>query len=82
MSTWGKWWSRLGTVLSAAMVSVLVPTMAWASSGTGEIVLEAARRRSRGGGFGLVGVLCCLAVVGVVVVVVLLLMRNRRSGRR
>lgn len=81
MSTWVTWWGRLGTVLTAAIVSVLIPTMAWASSGPGEVVLEAARRRSRGGGFGFVGLLCCLAVVGVVVIVVLMLMRNRRSRR-
>lgn len=80
MSSFGKWWGRLGAVLGAVVLSVFVPVAAWASTGTGEIVLEAARRRSRGGGFGFLGLLCCLVVVGVIVFLVLRMMRNRRGG--
>ena len=77
MSAWNKWWGRLGAVLGTVVLSVFVPVAAWASSGTGEIVVEAARRRSRGG-FGFLGLLCCLVVVGGIVLLVLLT-RNRRN---
>ncbi|RQX00078.1 hypothetical protein, partial [Micromonospora chalcea] len=66
MSAWNKWWGRLGAVLGTVVLSVFVPVAAWASSGTGEIVVEAARRRGRGG-FGFLGLLCCLVVVGGIV---------------
>ncbi|MCT2276642.1 hypothetical protein [Micromonospora chalcea] len=78
MSAWNKWWGRLGAVLGTVVLSVFVPVAAWASSGTGEIVVEAARRRSRGG-FGVIGLLCCLVVVGGIVLLVLMLMRGRRN---
>ncbi|AXO36557.1 MULTISPECIES: hypothetical protein [Micromonospora] len=78
MSAWNKWWGRLGAVLGTVVLSVFVPVAAWASSGTGEIVVEAARRRSRGG-FGFLGLLCCLVVVGGIVLLVVLLTRNRRN---
>ncbi|MET7469719.1 hypothetical protein ACFYON_20350 [Micromonospora sp. NPDC005686] len=78
MSAWNKWWGRLGAVLGTVVLSVFVPVAAWASTGTGEIVVEAARRRSRGG-FGIVGLLCCLVVVGGIVLLVLLLTRGRRN---
>ncbi|WP_328343206.1 hypothetical protein [Micromonospora sp. NBC_00421] len=78
-STATKWWGRLSAVLGAVVLSVFVPVAAWASTGTGELVVEAARRRSRGGGFGVFGLLCCLVVVGGIVLLVVLLMRNRRS---
>ncbi|MCZ7427449.1 hypothetical protein O7607_17070 [Micromonospora sp. WMMA1949] len=78
MSGWNKWWGRLGAVLGTVVLSVFVPVAAWASSGTGEIVVEAARRRSRGG-FGFLGLLCCLVVVGGIVLLVVLLTRNRRN---
>nr|WP_030503682.1 hypothetical protein [Micromonospora purpureochromogenes] len=78
MSAWNKWWGRLGAVLGTVVLSVFVPVAAWASSGTGEIVVEAARRRSRGG-FGVLGLLCCLVVVGGIVLLVLMLMRGRRN---
>ncbi|MEU7715045.1 hypothetical protein ACGF5H_13565 [Micromonospora chalcea] len=78
MSAWNKWWGRLGAVLGTVVLSVFVPVAAWASSGTGEIVVEAARRRSRGG-FGFLGLLCCLVVVGGIVLLVLMLMRGRRN---
>ncbi|MBQ1046639.1 MULTISPECIES: hypothetical protein [Micromonospora] len=78
MSAWNKWWGRLGAVLGTVVLSVFVPVAAWASSGTGEIVVEAARRRSRGG-FGFLGLLCCLVVVGGIVLLVVLLTRGRRN---
>ena len=78
MSAWNKWWGRLGAVLGTVVLSVFVPVAAWASSGTGEIVVEAARRRGRGG-FGFLGLLCCLVVVGGIVLLVVLLTRNRRN---
>lgn len=78
MSSWNKWWGRLSTVLGAVVLSVFVPVAAWASTGPGELVVEAAKRR-RGGGVGFLGLLCCLVVVGGIVVLVLLLMRNRRN---
>ncbi|MFI6762945.1 hypothetical protein ACIBF5_27825 [Micromonospora sp. NPDC050417] len=82
MASLGKWWARLGAVLGAATVAVLVPVSAWASSGTGQIVLEAARSRRRGGaGAGIFGLVCCAVVVAAIVVLLVLLLR-RRSGRR
>ncbi|SCG53738.1 hypothetical protein [Micromonospora coxensis] len=80
MSSLNRWWGRLSTVLGAVVLSVFVPVAAWASTGTGELVVEAARRRSRGGGFGFLGLLCCLGVVVVIVLLVLRMMRNRRNG--
>ncbi|MDM4720627.1 hypothetical protein QTQ03_13920 [Micromonospora sp. WMMA1363] len=82
MSVFGKWWGRLGTVLGAVVLSVFVPMAAWASTGPGEVAVEAVRRRSRGGGFGLFGLLCCLIVVAVIVLLLLRVMRNRRGGPR
>lgn len=80
MEIFRSWWVRLTTVLGAAALTVLVPAAAWASTGPGELVLEAARGRSRGG-FGLFGLVCCLVVVGLIVVALLVVLRNRRSGR-
>ncbi|MFC3501172.1 hypothetical protein ACFOOK_09390 [Micromonospora krabiensis] len=79
MSSFGKWWGRLGAVLGGVVLALYVPVAAWAASGTGELVVEAARRRSRGG-FGVIGLLCCLVVVVVIVLLLLRLMRNRRGG--
>ncbi|MEW2381685.1 hypothetical protein AB0873_06295 [Micromonospora sp. NPDC047707] len=79
MSAFGKWWGRLGAVLGAVVLSVFVPVAAWASTGPGEMAVEAVRRR-RGGGFGFLGLLCCLAVVAVIVFLILRMMRNRRGG--
>ncbi|MEO3773488.1 hypothetical protein [Micromonospora zamorensis] len=79
MSSFGKWWGRLSAVLGGAVLAVFVPVAAWASTGTGELVVEAARRRGRGG-FGILPLLCCLVVVAIVVFLVLRLMRNRRGG--
>ncbi|MGS2613548.1 hypothetical protein ACVCAH_03305 [Micromonospora sp. LZ34] len=79
MSSYGKWWGRLSAVLGAVVLSVFVPVAAWASTGTGELVVEAARRR-RGGGFGFLGLLCCLVVVAAIVYLVFRLTRNRRGG--
>ncbi|MFG3557682.1 hypothetical protein ACGGAQ_25205 [Micromonospora sp. NPDC047557] len=80
MSSFGKWWGRLSAVLGAVVLAVFVPVAAWASTGTGELVVEAARRRSRGGGFGFLGLLCCLVVVAIIVFLVLRLTRGRRGG--
>ncbi|MEU3453151.1 hypothetical protein ABZ671_06060 [Micromonospora sp. NPDC006766] len=80
MSAWNRWWGRLGAVLGTVALSAFVPVAAWASTGSGEVVTDVARRR---GGFGFLGLLCCLLVVGVIVAIVLLmmqLMRNRRGG--
>lgn len=81
MSSWSKWWGRLSAVLGAVVLSAFVPVAAWASTGTGELAVEAARRRSRGG-FGVLSALCCLLVVGAIVFLVLRMMLNRRSGPR
>ncbi|MGW4466614.1 hypothetical protein [Micromonospora sp. NBC_01796] len=82
MASLGKWWARLSAVVLTASLAVFVPVAAWASSGTGELVLEAARRPRRSGiGAGLFGLVCC-GVVVVAIVVVLVLLLRRRSGRR
>ncbi|MFI6821986.1 hypothetical protein ACIBJE_13680 [Micromonospora sp. NPDC050187] len=78
MSSWNRWWGRLGAVLGTVVLSVFVPVAAWASTGPGELVVEAARRR-RGGGFGLIGLLCCLVVVAVVVLLLIRMTRGRRG---
>ncbi|GGM44922.1 hypothetical protein GCM10011608_32010 [Micromonospora sonchi] len=79
MSFFGKWWGRLGALLGAVVLSVFVPVAAWASTGTGELVVEAARRRGRGFGFfGVLSLLCCLLVVAVVVLLLIRLTRGRR----
>ncbi len=80
MSAFGRWWGRLSAVLGAVVLSVFVPVAAWASSGPGEMAVEAVRRR-RGGGFGFLGLLCCLVVVALVVFLIVRMMnRNRRGG--
>ncbi|GIG85886.1 hypothetical protein [Plantactinospora endophytica] len=81
MEIFRNWWVRLTAVLGTAALTVFVPAVAWASTGPGEMVVEAARRRTRGS-FGLWGLICCLIVVGVIVAVLVLVMRNRRSGKR
>ncbi|TCB97661.1 hypothetical protein E0H26_12195 [Micromonospora zingiberis] len=78
MSSFSKWWGRLGTLLGTVVLSVFVPVAAWASTGTGELVVEAARRRRGGGFFGFVSLLCCLVVVAVVVLLVIRMTRGRR----
>ncbi|MEU8420301.1 hypothetical protein AB0C15_05450 [Micromonospora sp. NPDC048835] len=79
MSSFTKWWGRLSAVFGAVVLAVFVPVAAWASTGTGEIVVEAVKRRGRSG-FGVLPLLCCLVVVAIVVFLVLRLMRNRRGG--
>ncbi|MER7458537.1 hypothetical protein [Micromonospora sp. NPDC126480] len=80
MSVFGRWWGRLSAVLGAVVLSVFVPVAAWASSGPGEMAVEAVRRR-RGGGFGFLGLLCCLVVVALIVFFIVRMMnRNRRGG--
>lgn len=82
MASLRMWWARLVTVLGAASLAVLIPAVAWASSDTGQLVLEAARPRRRGGaGLGVFGLVCC-GVVVVAIVLLLVLLLRRRSGRR
>lgn len=82
MASLGKWWARLGAVVSTVSLAVFVPVAAWASSDTGQLVVEAARGRRRSGiGAGLFGLVCC-GVVVVAIVVLLVLLLRRRSGRR
>ncbi|MBF9129975.1 hypothetical protein I0C86_13535 [Plantactinospora sp. S1510] len=76
-----NWWVRLGAVLTTAALTVFVPAAAWASTGPGEMVVEAARRRGRSS-FGAWGLICCLVVVGLIVLALVVIMRNRRSGKR
>ncbi|NLU76912.1 hypothetical protein HCA58_00580 [Micromonospora sp. HNM0581] len=79
MSSFGRWWGRLGMLVGTVVLAVFVPVVAWASSGTGELVVEAARRRGSGFGvFGFLSLLCCLAVVVVIVLLVIRLTRRRR----
>ncbi|MEU5727190.1 hypothetical protein [Micromonospora sp. NPDC047738] len=78
MSAWNKWLRRLVAVLGAVVLSVFVPVAAWASTGTGERVIEAAASRPRGGA----GLVCCLVVIAVGVLLVLWLMRRRRGRPR
>ena len=77
-----RWWARLSAVVGALALAVFVPVTAWASSGPGEIVVEAARRRPRGSGFGYIGALCCLVVIAVIVLLIVLLTRRRGGPRR
>jgi len=79
MSSFGKWWGRLSAVFGAVVLAVFVPVAAWASTGTGELAVEAVKRRGRSG-FGVLPLLCCLVVIAIVVFLVLRLMRNRRNG--
>ncbi|WP_372450830.1 hypothetical protein [Actinoplanes flavus] len=69
-----KWFAA---ALAGVTMALLVPAAAWASTGTGEMVIEAARRGRRSG-FGFLGVLCCLFVVGIIVLVVVLISRGRK----
>jgi hypothetical protein len=75
MSAWSKWRGRLGAVLCAVGLSVFLPVAAWASSGSGEIVVRAARPAKAGfSGFD-----CCLMVffgIGLLVVLFIKLARN------
>lgn len=74
------WLARLGSVLGTVALAVFVPAMAWASTGPGAELVEAARRRPRVGG-GIFLALCCLVVVGGIVLLLVLMMR-KRSRRR
>jgi hypothetical protein len=77
-----KWWSRLTAVLTGAVLALVVPAHAWAASnGLDDVMIEAARRRTRSrGGFGFffIGGLCCLLVVGAVILAVVLISRSRK----
>ncbi|MFD2768103.1 hypothetical protein [Micromonospora eburnea] len=78
MPAWNKWWGRLAAVVAAVVFSVFVPVAAWASSGTGERVVEAVRRRPLGGA----GTFCCLVVIAAVVLLVMWLSRRRRDRQQ
>jgi heme/copper-type cytochrome/quinol oxidase subunit 3 len=81
MDGMAKWWARICAVVTAAVLAVFVPAMAWAADN--ELVIEAARgygRRRGGGLFFLASGLCCLAVIGGIIAVVVLLSRRRRKG--
>ncbi|MGW5668221.1 hypothetical protein [Micromonospora sp. NPDC003776] len=77
MSAWNRWWGPLAAILGASMLSVFVPVAAWASTGTGERAVEAARR-PRGGA----NLVCCLVVIVVILLLVLWLARRRRGRPR
>jgi hypothetical protein len=80
MSFLSGWWARATAVLIGMVAAVLVPAAAWAADN--EVVLEAARRRPRMGGFGLFAGLCCLIVVAIVVLSLLAVTRGRRNKDR
>ena len=83
MASGVKWWSRVSAALTGVVLTLVVPVHAWAaSSGTADIVVEAARARRRGG-FGFFGfaALCCLLVVGAIVLGIVLMMRRRGRKR-
>jgi hypothetical protein len=78
-----RWTARVGSVATAAVLAVLVPTMAWASSHADVIAVgdEVAKKR-RGGIFGLlfgVPALCCCLVVVAIVVAVVMIMKRRQQ---
>lgn len=74
-----KWWSRIAAAVTGATLALVIPAHAWAASnGVAEIAVEAARRRSRGLGFGVLGLVCCLGVVALVVLAIVLISRNRK----
>jgi hypothetical protein len=80
-----RWWARVAAVGSAAALSLFVPAVAWASDKPTLLAVgdEVARRRPRGRGFGvfgLLGTLCCLAVV--LIIVLLIVSLTRRRSRR
>lgn len=80
MNSLRNWWLRLGALISTVALTVLVPAAAWAATGPGELVVEAARRRRGVGGF--FGLICCLVVIAIIVILLAIVMRGRRSGRR
>ena len=80
MSSMIRWYRRIATVTTAAVVGVLVPAVAWAHTDPVAVAAgeELARRRTKAGGaIGIVGLLCCLVVVAIVVLGVLLVARRR-----
>ncbi len=84
-SSAAKWWARVTAVVSTAVLAVLVPATAWASSnGVLDVAYEVARRRPRRGigGLGLFGGLCCLIVVAIIVLAVVMIRRGRGGGGR
>lgn len=80
MTALRAWATRLGAVVGGVALALVVPAMAWASTGAGAELIDAARRRPRSGGGIFLG-LCCLVVVGGIVLLLLLVMRGRGSRR-
>lgn len=73
----------MSAALMGAVLTLVVPVHAWAAStGTADLMVEAARSRRRGG-FGVlaIGGLCCLVVVGGIVLAIVLMMRKRGRKR-
>jgi hypothetical protein len=81
MSSAVKWWSRVGAMVTGAVLTLVVPVHAWAASnGVSDLAVEAARSRRRGGVgfFGILSGLCCLVVVGGIILAIVLISRNRK----
>jgi hypothetical protein len=80
MSQAMKWWSRATAAVTGAVLTLMIPVHAWAvSTGVGDVAIEAARSRRRGGsGLFLIGAVCCLLVVGGIVLAIVLISRNRK----
>jgi hypothetical protein len=77
-----KWWSRASAAVTGVVLTLVVPVHAWAASnGVGDIAIEAAKSRRRGGSsfLPILGGLCCrLVVAGIIVAVVLISRRRKR----
>ena len=81
MSAAVKWWTRICSVVTGAVLALVVPVHAWAAgNGLADVAIEASKYRRRRTGFGFFGFasLCCLLVVAAIVLVIVLIMRNRR----
>ena len=80
MSTASKWWSRASAAVTGLVLTLVIPVHAWAAStGMGDIAIEAARSRRRSGGFlPILGGVCCLLVVGAIVLGIVLISRRRK----
>jgi hypothetical protein len=78
-----RWTLRLGALTTAAVLAVLVPTMAWASSHPDVMAvgdeLAKKRRSGLGGLIGLPLLCCCVVVVGGAVLVVFLIRRRKQQ---
>ncbi|MEU4618963.1 hypothetical protein AB0G04_03145 [Actinoplanes sp. NPDC023801] len=73
-----KFQGWFAAALAGVTLAVLIPAQAWAAdNGTAQLVVEAARK-SRRGGFGVVGIICCLGVVAIAVIAFIVISRNRK----